>query len=416
MTSVTRRSVLSNRTYRYLFGAQLIALLGTGLLTVALSLLAFDVAPSAAGEVVATALTIKMVAYVGVAPFVAAAVSRMAPRTVLLSANVIRGLVAVSLPWVDQVWQIYVLIFVLQAASATFTPAFQAVIPAVLEDEDEYTRALSLSRLAYDMESVVSPIVSAALLLIISFHGLFIGTAVGFVASAALVASSGLGRQGTVEETTSFWARATQGIVLFVKRPALRALLALDLAVAAVTALVLVNTVVVVRQDMGLGDTSVAVALAAYGAGSMVVALSVPAILRRLPDRLVMLSGGALAPVSLAVAAISTSSAGSFAAVLVAWFVIGASISMMLTPSGRIINRSVTPGERPAAFAANFSMSHAFFLASYPIAGWAGSALGVPGAALVLGAIAVVAVGAAVVLWRTADDQQASSTASVRAG
>lgn len=36
--------VLRNPTYRNLFGAQVIALLGTGLLTIALGLLAFDVA------------------------------------------------------------------------------------------------------------------------------------------------------------------------------------------------------------------------------------------------------------------------------------------------------------------------------------------------------------------------------------
>jgi len=36
-------------------------------------------------------------------------------------------------------------VFVLQAASATFTPAFRALIPVVLPDEQEYTRALALS-------------------------------------------------------------------------------------------------------------------------------------------------------------------------------------------------------------------------------------------------------------------------------
>ena len=41
--------VLRNRTYRTLFGAQVVALLGTGLLTVALGLLAFDLAGAAAG-------------------------------------------------------------------------------------------------------------------------------------------------------------------------------------------------------------------------------------------------------------------------------------------------------------------------------------------------------------------------------
>ena len=37
-------AVLANRTYRHLFAAQAIALLGTGLLTVALGLLAFELA------------------------------------------------------------------------------------------------------------------------------------------------------------------------------------------------------------------------------------------------------------------------------------------------------------------------------------------------------------------------------------
>ncbi|MBA2721577.1 MAG: MFS transporter, partial [Methylibium sp.] len=58
--------VLSDRTYRHLFLAQVIALLGTGLATVALSLLAFDLAGASAGAVLGTALAIKMVAYIGV--------------------------------------------------------------------------------------------------------------------------------------------------------------------------------------------------------------------------------------------------------------------------------------------------------------------------------------------------------------
>lgn len=42
-------AVLGNRSYRRLFTAQAIALTGTGLLTVALGLLAFDLAGSEAG-------------------------------------------------------------------------------------------------------------------------------------------------------------------------------------------------------------------------------------------------------------------------------------------------------------------------------------------------------------------------------
>jgi MFS family permease len=181
--------VLRNRTYRHLFGAQVIALIGTGLATVALGLLAYDLAGANAGSVLGTALAIKMVAYVGIAPVVGAFANRLPRRAFLVAMDLVRALVAISLPFVTQIWQIYILIFLLQSASAAFTPTFQATIPDVLPEEKAYTNALSLSRLAYDMESLVSPMLAAALLSVIGFHWLFGGTVVGFLVSAAFVVS-----------------------------------------------------------------------------------------------------------------------------------------------------------------------------------------------------------------------------------
>ena len=163
--------------------AQVVALIGTGLATVALGLLAYDIAGADAGAVLGTAMAIKMVAYIGVAPIVGAYANRLPRRAFLVAMDVIRALVVLALPFVDQIWQIYVLIFVLQSASAGFTPTFQATIPDVLPDEKDYTNALSLSRLAYDMESLTSPMLAAALLTVINFHWLFSGTAIGFALS-----------------------------------------------------------------------------------------------------------------------------------------------------------------------------------------------------------------------------------------
>src|SRR3954466_3819211 len=182
-------NVLANTTYRHLFSAQVIALVGTGLLTVALGLLAYDLAGAEAGAVLGTALAIKMIAYVGVAPVVGAYADRLPRRAFLVSMALVRAAIALLLPFATQVWQVYVLIFLLQSASAAFTPTFQATIPDVLTEEKDYTRALSLSRLAYDLESLLSPTLAAALLTLISFHWLFGGTVVGFLASAALVLS-----------------------------------------------------------------------------------------------------------------------------------------------------------------------------------------------------------------------------------
>ena len=118
-------NILANRTYRHLLAAQVIALIGTGLATVALGLLAFELAGKDAGLVLGTALAIKMIAYVGVAPIAAAFAERLPRRAMLVTLDLVRAGVALVLPFVSQIWEIYLLIFVLQAASAAFTPTFR---------------------------------------------------------------------------------------------------------------------------------------------------------------------------------------------------------------------------------------------------------------------------------------------------
>ena len=403
----TYAHVLGNPTYRRLFVAQVVALLGTGLLTVALSLLAFEIAPGSAGVVVATALTIKMVAYVLLAPVVTALTSRWSPRAVLVGADVVRVTVAVALPFVSETWQIYGLVLVLQAASATFTPTFQAVIPTILDDEAEYTRALSLSRLAYDLEAVVSPVAAAGLLLVMSFHWLFVGTALGFVVSAVLVLGAGLRVTG-VRTASSFRSRAAAGVRMFVSRRRLRVLLLLELAAACTTATVLVNTVVVVRESLDLGASHLAVTLGAFGAGSMVVALLLPRVLDRVGAVRVLLAGGAASAVGLFVTVLVVS--GPWWTVLGVWVVLGAATSAVLTPAGSVVNAAVTPDERPAAYAAHFSLSHACYLLAYPVAGVVGDLSGVGTSTLVLALIAAGATLGAVTIGRDASMEPARAT------
>ena len=131
--------VFANRTYRHLFLAQIVALIGTGLATVALGLLAYSLAGADAGAVLGTALAIKMIAYVGVSPVAAAFAERLPRRALLVSLDLVRAAVALFLPFITEIWQVYVLIFVLQSASAGFTPTFQATIPDVLPEERDYT-------------------------------------------------------------------------------------------------------------------------------------------------------------------------------------------------------------------------------------------------------------------------------------
>ncbi|MEV7215584.1 MFS transporter [Kitasatospora cineracea] len=415
-------SVLRNRTYRHLFGAQVVALVGTGLATVALALLAYDLAGADAGAVLGTALAVKMVAYVAIAPVAGALAGRVPPRALLVAADLTRAGVALALPFVTQVWQVYLAVLLLQAASAAFTPTFQAVIPRVLPAERDYTHALSMSRLAYDLESLFSPALAALLLTLVPYGLLFAGTTAGFLASAALVVSAvlpkapaadrpaadrpaadrpGAGRPGA-DRPGGGHRRAAAGSRLFRATPRLRALLALDLAVAAAGAIVFVDTVVVVRAHFHRPAGAVSLALGAYGAGSMLTALALPRVLARVSDRAVMLSAALALPVVLAATAATTAAApgtAAWAALLAAWALIGAASSAVLTPGGRVVRRSAADADLPAAFAAQFSLSHSCWLLTYPLAGWLAAGAGLPVTALVLGALALAAALGAAALW-----------------
>ena len=398
-------NVLANRTYRHLFLAQVIALVGTGLATVALGLLAYSLAGADAGAVLGTALAIKMIAYVGVAPVAAAFAERLPRRTMLVSLDLIRAAVALLLPFVTEVWQVYVLIFVLQSASAAFTPTFQAAIPDVLPEEKEYTRALSLSRLAYDLESVVSPMLAAALLTVISFHSLFAGTVIGFLASAALVVSVVLPSPKATERR-GIYDRTTRGLRIYLATPRLRGLLAINLAVAAASAMVIVNTVVLVQAEFSLTQRATALALAAFGGGSMLAALALPRLLDRLPDRQAMLCGAAILVVGVGLGMF----VGNYAMLLPLWFALGIGYSLAQTPSGRLLRRSSRPEDRPALFAAQFALSHACWLITYPIAGWLGARAGLPFTFASLSLLGAVAVLIAVRVWPVDDPQELEHT------
>lgn len=392
-------SILKHCVFARLFAAQVVALLGTGLLTVALALLAYDIAGDRAGTVLGTALTIKMVAYVGLAPVLAAALAHLPRRAVLVGTNLIRASVALALPFVDAVWQVYVLIFVLQAASASFTPVFQATIPDVLTDEGDYTNALSLSRLAYDLENLLSPTFAGLLLLAMSYNLLFLGTVAGFVISAALVLSVRLPTP-TAAPQRPFRERVTRGIGIYLATPRLRGLLALNMAVASVIAFVLVDTVVLVRGRFGGDEGDLALAMAAFGLGSMSVALVLPGLLDRLSDRRVMLSGGlALAGLGLGYAAILTADGAHWGLLLAVWAGLGAANAAIMTPSGRLLRCSSREEDRPAVFTAQFALSHACWLLAYPAAGWLGPLIGLEATLAVLACVALASAAVAMRLW-----------------
>ncbi|MGC0386648.1 MFS transporter [Streptomyces sp. SAI-129] len=387
------------RDYRRLFSAQVIALFGTGLTTVALGLLAYDLAGPHAGMVLGTALTIKMVMYVVIAPLAAAYVDRLPRRTLLVLLDVVRGAVVLVLPLVTEVWHVYVLIGLLQTASAAFTPTFQAVIPDIVTDESAYTRALSASQVASTMESLLSPVLAAVALTFMSFDRLFLGTSAGFLVSSLLVLSAHV-PDARPSTHTKAWDKVAAGIRTFLRTPRLRGLMALNLVVAAAGSIVVVNTVNHVRDRLGGSQPDVAWMLAASGTGTLLAALVLPRVLDRVSARTVMMTGaGVLVGATGAAVTLVVTGRTTWTGTAITWTAIGVGMALIITPTGKVLRASVGRNEIPEAFAAQFSLSHLAWLITYPIAGWLGTSAGLPLAWSVLAILAGAGAIGALLLW-----------------
>ncbi len=95
--------LLKNASFRKLFSAQVIALVGTGLSTVALTLLAYDLAGGSAAAVLGTAMAFKMIAYVVFAPIVGGLAHRFPRKAFLIVMDIIRAGIVLTMPFVTAI-------------------------------------------------------------------------------------------------------------------------------------------------------------------------------------------------------------------------------------------------------------------------------------------------------------------------
>lgn len=395
---------LRHRIFRRLFAAHVVALLGTGLSTIAIGFLVFDISGGQAAAVLGTLLAIKMFTFLLIGPLAPAIARRVGVKRLLVLTDIARASVAIMLPFVDNVVVAYALIFVLQAASALFTPTFQATIPRVVTDERQYTGALALSRLAYDLEALASPTIASMILVFAPSTALFLGTGVGFLGSALLIFSAALPKTIPGEgESGAARSEITRGTRLMLSVPPLRGILTLHLALASVGAIAMVLTVPLVLGELDGSEAQAAGVLAAYGVGSLTSAALMPTILARIPPRPYMLTGLlVMAAAMLFVWPVLASVPGQQALpwLWVIWFVAGLGNSAVLAPMGRVIRDSVSEEDLPHVFAAQFSLAHGWWLLSYPVAGWGATVFGFGPITLFLAGFALIALVFSVRVWK----------------
>jgi NRE family putative nickel resistance protein-like MFS transporter len=318
---------------------------------------------------------------------------RVNRKRMLVAADLIRVGLMGAFPFISAVWQIYLLIFVLNAVTAFFTPTFEATIPEVV-GERLYTRAISLSRVSVDLEAALGPLLAGVLIAWVGVRWAFWFDGLTYLLSAVLVLASRVpspaGRSAEGFRWSDLFRQLPHGTRVLLREPALRRALVLHMAEASAGAVAIVTTIVYVRDVMHRGDVAFAVAMAALGAGSSLAALVLArraeastGVMRSPRGRHLryhrwaegtLVAGGAV----LALALLPGVLRPGFFVLLGLWALNGAGQAMIAIPSVGLLAEHTEAEERGRAYAAHFAWTHLFWLGTYPAAGFLARAVGTP--------------------------------------
>ena len=383
------------RDYSLLFTTFALAMLGTGIAIVGIALLAFDLASEDAGAVLGTALAIKTATYVVVAPIAAVLSGTVPKRRLMLILLLVGASTILLLPLVTSVWQLYALIFVFAAGSAVFNPTYQALVPYFLPEPRAYYQALTKARVANELESAASPLAAAVLLLVLDHDGLFV-VAVAILLLAAVILSKVGIPPVSIAKRAKPLKEVGRGLRLFRDTPELRFLVPLNMAMALIVAMVMTNTVVLVQGLFDLGERATAIAMAAFGVGVLVGAVSMVPLLLRLKAQPIMLLSAAVAAGLLLLG----TQIASFQRLLVLWSLLGIGYGLAVTPASAILRSYGRAEDRGLLYATYFSLANFALFLAYPLVGWLSAALDPKTEFALLAAISGVAVLAAFRLAR----------------
>ena len=394
-----------NRDFRLLFAAQVVSLTGSGVTTVGLALFAHQlVGGGSAAAVIGNALMLRILAFLLFSQPAGVLADRLNRKRVLIVADLVRFGLLAWFPFIHEVWQIYAMIFLINAATAFFTPTYDATIPQVVGQE-HYVRALSLSRVAVDVEAVLAPALAGLLVALLGLQWLFWFDAATYLVSAALVAASVVRRapeRAAPFPPGTFLRELAFGTRILLREAALRRALMFSFAEATAGAAAIVATVVYVRDVLVQGENTFVLLMVALGLGSTVTALllgratgryeadannraELHGLRHRWTERALLLGGGVLGLLLLP---------GVLQPPLLIfgllWFLNGAGQALIAIPSSTLLSEHTAEAERGRAYAAHFALTHAFWLITYPAVGHGTSGFGAPLTLTVAGVVCLL--------------------------
>jgi MFS family permease len=258
--------VFARPGYRRLWAARTASAWGDAFATVALSLLVLDRTGSGLG--VAGVVAAEIAPVLLLAPFAGVVADRLAPVLVMVAADLARMVLAAVLPLAaGSVPAIYALAAGMSAASAFFSPASGAVLPALVDEEQLIAANSGIWTAAVVSQIVLAP-TAGAVVALVGYGPAFWVNAASFAVSAAVLARLRLARPPAAASSAGWWQQAREGSAMLAGHRVLRALAAGQALAALSAGATSALLVVLIRERLGLGPAGYGITLACIGAGA----------------------------------------------------------------------------------------------------------------------------------------------------
>lgn len=175
-----------NRDFGLLFWGRLVSQVGDGIHYLALTWLVLDLTGS--GTALGTMLFASSIPMVVLAPFTGVLADLWDRKTIVVSMDVIRGLIILSLAFIYRSGSLtmpilYIATILSSLCGVLFGPAISATIPGLVKKE-ELVKANSLNNLSRAATMIIGPVLGAFLLGTTGYFGVFFINGIAFLLSA----------------------------------------------------------------------------------------------------------------------------------------------------------------------------------------------------------------------------------------
>lgn len=363
---------LKNKTFAKLFMSQTVSLFGDAFTWLGLALLSYELNPARSAIILASALTLRVTAYIIFSPFAGVVSERFNRKSILWTTQSFRVIVLCIIPFVTAEWQLYALIFLLNVAAAFFTPTYRAIIPQIVA-KNEYREANGFSMATFQLLSVFGPALAGIFAAWLGAKQLFLVSGIMLTVGIAIILSiSGNELQKGVVPTKGNiregWESVIKGIRSLFGNRILRFSLSMEFVSAIAGALVLVNTVGLVKTSMQQGDSQFGLIMALFGVGGAITAFLLGS-LDKTKTRAISLIGGAI----LIGTAVCLANFVSFNGLLFLWILAGVGQTLADLPSETLIGENIPGEDQAKVFGSHFAFSHLWWFIAYPFAGFLGT-------------------------------------------